>query len=162
VTHSDKVKETIRKSQEARRKSGPARTARTKELHKKYGNKTIVPKTTEKIEAIKKDIAAERRKLAVSSLIVVNKRAAYTSKKPGDQITIKEAEFCLKALAETEYSGRRLEVPQMVVNIKDSASLNIQQNFADINEILNRGDIDIDKLVEASGDRSGEEEVIDV
>lgn len=67
--------------------------------------------------------------------------------KENPKVYMKEAEFALKAVGETEHSGRKVDAPKLVVNMKENATLNIQQNFRDINDILERSGLDLEELV---------------
>ena len=89
----------------------------------------------------------ERRILATRCLEIANKKAFHIASKNPEDIKLREADFALKALGETEHSGKKVNAPEVVINVKKEATLNIQQNLADIDRILERSGINLDALV---------------
>lgn len=94
-----------------------------------------------------KDMVEERRILANYCIKANIAKAKHISEKDGKSMKLKEAEFCLKAFGETEHSGRKVDAPVININMKEKATLNIQQNMADIGKILERSGVDLEGLV---------------
>lgn len=118
--------------------------------------KGYVEKVQEGMRKTAISLVEERRILAERCFDIVNKKAksildgaeeidSATGTQKG--IKLKEAEFALKAIGETEHSGRKTDAPISIINIKKEASLNIQQNFQDIGGILDRVGIGLGELV---------------
>jgi len=134
----------INKATRGSEKLAPSTTYYDRKLahHKGY-----VKKIQEGMRNTAINLVEERRILAERCFGIVNKKAQSILESSeeldlatGTQkgIKLKEAEFALKAIGETEHSGRKTEPPKVVVNVMKEASLNIQQNFQEIGSILDR------------------------
>lgn len=121
--------------------------------------KGYVEKVQEGMRKTAISLVEERRILAERCFDIVNKKAksiidgAEEIDENGTQkgIKLKEAEFALKAIGETEHSGRKTDAPRVTVNVRKNASLNIQQNFQDIGSILDRVGMGFGEIVGQEG-----------
>lgn len=88
----------------------------------------------------------ERERFAREVLMVLNKKALDINMKPGEEISLDEAKFCLKGLEVTEHSGRRVDPPIVQVNTKQEIVVNVQSEIQGIVDILGRSGIDLDEI----------------
>lgn len=112
------------------------------EAYKKGYVQDLQDKMRDKVTSL----AEERRIIAEACAKAIRKKTVDISKKTPSEIKLKEAEFALKALEGTEFSGKRAEPPKVEINIKDEATLQIQQSFSDIDKILERSGLNLDNL----------------
>jgi transposase len=111
-------------------------------------SKGYVQELQEKMKDQTSSLLEERKILAERCFKIVNKKAnSILDRSEDEEIKLKDAEFALKAIGETEHSGRKVDAPKVTINVKKEATLNIQQNLNDISKILERSGIDLEALV---------------
>ena len=98
-----------------------------------------------KILSVVELIANNRKKLAMKAFEVADRKIeAILSRGEPD---MSEAQFALKAIEQTEYSGKKTEMPIVNINVKSHSITDIRKNFQEIERILKGCGVDLENIM---------------